>query len=144
MLKTTKSADHPIHTRYPLGILAQDFLKPRIESHLGESIEFTLVATDTMDAESDSYWIEIKRRLPPYRPDDKYMKEGCLIPACKILRAYSESKPIRFYYFFDSDNSLWFWDFNQKQLEGCVCKVPSFHRDAQPHYYIPIRLWTRV
>ena len=144
MLSTTKSADHPIHQRYPLGILAQEFLKPVIEHHIREPISFTISATDTMDAESDSFLIEIKRRLPPYRSDDKYMKQGCLIPACKILRAYDEKKTVRFYYYFDTDKSLWFWDFNQKEIESCECRVPSFHRDNQPHYYVPISLWKRV
>ena len=140
-----KPEDHPIHTRYPKGIEGQKQILPLIELHIQEPVSETSYVFDTMDASSDSYWIELKRRLLPYHWSDEFIeREGWLIPAVKILRARCETKQTRFYYFWDSDRSLWYWDFSEEELKDCVCKTPSFHRDFQPHYYIKSELWKQV
>ena len=145
MLKTNKPKDHPIHTRYNQGIEGQYFLQSSIEKHLGESIVWTTCQTDTMDAESKTYWIEIKRRLGTYHYSNKIIREeGWVIPVCKMERARQEKKKTRFYYFWDSDQSLWYWEFNPTQLRDMMIKIPTNHRDNQPHYYIPQSFWKKV
>lgn len=144
MLQTTKPADHPIHKTYAKGIEAQEFLKSVIEEHLGEEITGTPYVYDTMDFTSENYCIELKRRFKPYNPSDWFMKDGWLIPACKIFRAREESRKTRFYYYFDSDESLWYWDYNQEEADKCMCKVPKNHRDNQLHYYLPQTLWKLI
>ena len=145
MLLTNKPLDHPIHQRYEKGIEGQNFLKPLIENHLEEPIVFTLCQTDTMDAESEHYWIEIKRRFAKYHYTDSFiLREGWLIPACKIKRARTEKKRVRFYYYWDSDESLWYWDYDERDLEGLTPVVPPWHRDGQLHYYLPQRVWSSV
>jgi len=140
-----KPASHPVHTRLPYGLEGQRIVKPLIENHIGEPIVFTSATYDTMDAESDSYWIEIKRRTEKYHwAQPKILKEGILIPACKIRRAQTEKKSVRFYYYWDSDESLWYWDYNEKDLEGLKPRVPAFHVDKQEHYYLPQRVWSSV
>lgn len=102
-------------------------------------------AFDTLDAESDSYLIEIKMRQKKYHwSDSRMVKEGVLIPAVKIFRAADEKKTVRFYYYYESDESLWYWDFNQRDINQSECKIPFFHRDQQPHYYIKQRFWSSV
>jgi hypothetical protein len=140
-----KPDDHPVHTRLPYGLEGQTLVKPRIESHITEPIVFTSATYDTMDAESDSYWIEIKRRSKQYHwSQPLLLREGILIPACKIERAKTEQKTVRFYYLWDSDDSLWFWDYNEKDLLTCRKDIPPWHRDKQEHYYLPQRVWSSV
>lgn len=115
-----------------------------IEQHLDEPIVFTKMTNDTMDAESKSYWIEIKCRLPSYHWSDGCMQSGWLIPACKILRARENKKATRFYYYWQSDKSLWYWDYNEKDLEGLKPSIPPHHRDSQLHFYLPQRVWSSV
>lgn len=139
-----KPDDHPIHTRLPKGLEGQKKLKPLIEKHIGETIIDTSYCFDNMDFESPSYWVELKRRLDKYHWSDECLQEGWLMPAVKIMRARCEKKTTRFYYFFDSDESLWYWDFNEADLKDCDCKTPPWHRDYQPHYYIKPQYWTQV
>ena len=118
-----------------------------LENHLGTPLTPTSIQTDTMDFESDSHFVELKRRVNYSHTDWFIVKEGWLIPAVKILRAYEEQgkgKNTRFYTYWDSDESLWYWDFLESDLQGVVVKIPSWHRDRQPHYYIPASLWKRV
>ena len=144
MLSTTKPSDHPIHTRYPQGMEGQDFLQSLIERHLGESICFTECQTDTMDAESYSFWIEIKTRPQYHYSLPKIKKEGWIIPVCKILRAREEPKQVRFYYFWKNDMSLWYYDYCEKDMESAVIKIPENHPDNQPHVYLKQHLWKEV
>jgi len=139
-----KSADHPIHTRLPKGLEGQKFIKPLIENHIQEPLVMTACEYDTMDAYSENYWIEMKRRSDNYDWDHPLMKQGVLIPSCKIKRASREKKTVRFYYYYDRSNTLWYWDYNKKDLESCLCQIPSWHRDKQEHWYVPQRFWSSV
>ena len=140
-----RPASHPVHTRLPYGLEGQRIVKPLVENHIGEPIVFTSATYDTMDAQSEHYWIEIKRRSKKYHWSDKViLREGILIPACKIRRAATETKSVRFYYYWDADQSLWYWDYNEKDLEGLKPEVPHFHVDRQEHYYLPQRVWSSV
>ena len=147
MLKTHKPLSHPIHKTYSKGLEAQVFLKDVLENHIGFPLTPTTVETDTMDFDSQSYCVELKRRLKYSITDWFIQRDGLLIPAVKILRAYEEQekgKNTRFYTYFDSDKSLWYWDFTEQDLQGVVVKIPPWHQDKQPHYYLPVGLWRQV
>lgn len=137
--------NHPYHKRAPHGFEGQAFMTPMIEKHIGEPITPTENQYDTMDAESEHYWIEMKRRSSKYHYTDWFIQQdGWLIPCCKISRAMREKKTARFYYYWDKDNTLWYWDFNRDDLTGCKKGVPQGHYDKQEHVYLPHSLWRRV
>ena len=130
--------------RHQFGKLGEEEILPILEVLLGENLTPTEKLYDVFDAESESYWIELKTRTAKYHWSDKCMKEGWLIPKCKIDRALKEKKKTNFYYYWTSDKSLWELEFNPEILEGLICKIPWFHADKQPHYYFPQELWTEI
>ena len=116
-----------------------------MEMILGENLTPTVKFYDTMDAESENYWVEIKTRSKTYHWEDKIMEEGWLIPACKIKRAMEEkTKKVCFYYYWKSDCSLWELEFSPAAIEGLEPSVPWWHKEKQLHYKIPQDRWTKI
>jgi hypothetical protein len=74
--------------RHDFGKQGEEVVLPLVEMIIGESLTATEKFYDTMDAESENYWVEIKTRSKRYHWEDDFIqKEGWLIPACKIKRA---------------------------------------------------------
>lgn len=131
--------------RHEFGKQGEAEVLPLIEAVIGELIRPTEKHYDTMDGESDNFWIEVKTRTSAYHYTDAVIeKEGWLIPACKIERAKIERKRVRFYYFWRKDNSLWELEFSPEVIADLKPRVPYFHKDKQLHYYIPGSRWTRI
>ena len=115
---------------------------------IGETLSPTEKFYDTMDAVSENYWIEIKCRRPNYHYTDKIIvKEGWLIPACKIERAKREvaaGKKVSFFYYWTSDCSLWELEFKEETFEDLEPLVPPWHAQKQLHYYVPQDRWIQI
>lgn len=131
--------------RHDFGKLGEEEVLPLVEMILGENLTPTEKFYDTMDAESENYWVEIKTRSKTYHWQDKIMKEGWLIPACKIQRALAETeKKVCFYYYWKSDSSLWELEFKPILVADLVPRIPPWHKEKQLHYYIPQDRWTQI
>lgn len=140
-----KPASHPFHKRYPYGKEGERLFKTKIESHLKEEIQSTTSEYDTMDFESQSYFIELKRRSATYSFYSPLIQQGGLIlPAVKIDRANNNKKETVFYYWFDKDEKLFYWKYNWQQIKNCQPVTPSWHPDRQLSYFIPSTLWSLV
>ena len=132
--------------RHDFGKQGEGLVLPMVEMIIGESLTPTEKFYDTMDAESDNYWVEIKTRSKTYHWEDDFIqKEGWLIPACKIQRALAETeKKVCFYYFWKSDSTLWELEFTPDKIVGLEPRVPGWHKEKQLHYYIPQERWTLI
>jgi hypothetical protein len=131
--------------RWEFGMKGQEQVLPLIEAVLGETLTLTEKFYDTMDAVSESHWVEIKTRSPKYSWTDSYIqREGWLVPACKIERARNETKTVSFFYFWTKDQSLWAFQFSPDAVSDLTPTVPRWHPDKQPHYYIPQDRWSRI
>ena len=126
------------------GQIGEEIVKPILEEYLGEVLYKTEKENDLLDFETVNRWIEIKRRLPPYSSSDKYFEEGALIPFCKFIRALEETKPTFFYYYFDSDKTLWELEFNPEFLSLYKPFIPRGHKTNQPHLKIPKLHWRQI
>lgn len=126
------------------GQQGEALVKPILEQYLGEILTKTEKENDTLDFFTETRWIELKRRLPPYSSTDKYFEQGALIPFCKIIRALEEEKPTYFYYYFDTDKSLWELQFQPELLDLYHPFVPRGHQTAQPHVAIPKKHWKQI
>lgn len=119
-----------------------------MELVIGETLTPTEKFYDTMDAESENYWIEIKCRRSNYHYTDKIiLKEGWLIPACKIERALLEvasDRKVSFFYYWTSDCSLWELEFKEETFADLVPSVPWWHPQKQLHYYVPQDRWIQI
>ena len=119
-------------------------IKPILEEYWGEVLYKTEKENDTLDFETVNRWIELKRRLAPYSSSDKYFEQGALIPLCKFVRALEEEKPVFFYYYFDTDKTLWELEFNSDFLTLYKPFVPRGHTKRQPHLAIPKKHWRQI
>ena len=126
------------------GEQGEELLKPILEHHWGEVLYKTEKENDTLDFETVNRWIELKRRLAPYSSSDKYFEEGALIPFCKFVRALEEEKPVFFYYYFDTDKTLWELEFKPELLDLYFPFVPRGHTRGQPHLAIPKKHWKKI
>ena len=126
------------------GQIGEEIVKPILEEYLGEVLYKTEKENDLLDFETVNRWIEIKRRLPPYSSTDKYFEDGALIPLCKFVRALEEEKPVFFYYYFDTDKTLWELEFNPDFLTLYKPFIPRGHKTNQPHLTIPKKHWRQI
>jgi len=130
--------------RHEYGKKAENRLLPVLETIIGEKIVPTANSCDTMDGVSETWDVELKRRTAKYSwADEKIMKEGWLIPACKITRARTSGKRTAFFYSWEKDESLWMFEYTEASMNGLKSYVPFWHIDKQPHFNIPFCLWTR-
>lgn len=131
--------------RWDYGKASFDLLCPILEYYLDEPLEQTKRFYDVLDARTKTWDIEVKSRTPKYHWEQDYiMREGWLIPSCKVEFAKKSDRPFLFFYWWRSDNSLWEWEFDANALKGLTPIVPSWHKDRQEHYYLPFELWTRL
>jgi len=132
--------------RWEFGKQGEKIVLPLVQLVIGETLTPTEKFYDTMDAVSENYWIEIKCRRPNYHYTDKIiLKEGWLIPACKIERAVRETaagKKVCFYYYWTSDCTLWELEFKEETFADLEPSVPWWHAQKQSHYYVPQERWT--
>jgi len=131
-------------TRKRQGKEGEDIVKVILQNYLGELLVKTEKENDTLDFETESRWIEIKRRLPPYNSTDKYFTEGALLPFCKFIRAFEEKKPVFFYYYFDADETLWELEFKPEFFELFKPFVLRNHSTNQVHVTVPKSFWKQI
>jgi hypothetical protein len=129
-------------TKQQIGKEAVQIVLPMIQENLGECFTATKERFNTLDLESESYWVEVKSRCPPYHPAHPKLADGWLIPTCKIERAKKESKQTFFFYFFWEDGSLWKYRFKPEDFQGLIPKKPW--PSNQDHYVLPQAYWERV
>ena len=127
-----------------LGRLGEEEIFPLLEQFLDEPITHTAKENDTLDGESESYWVELKCRQPPYKSDAPILRSGWLLPECKIVRASKESKPTYFFYYFVADDTLWYYKYNPEDFKTLTPKPFHFHPRKQTHYWVPPSLWTQI
>jgi hypothetical protein len=131
--------------RWEFGKASEKEIKPFLESIIGEPLIPTSKFYDTMDFESESYLIELKTRSNKYHWDSPViLKEGWLLPECKIDRAKKETKKVLFFYFWASDQSLWTLEYSPEVFADLKPKIPFWNPDRQPHFYVPQDEWTRI
>lgn len=131
--------------RWEFGKASEKELKPFLEMILNESLIPTSKFYDTIDFESESYLIELKTRTPKYNWDNPLIqREGWLIPTAKIDRAKKEQKKVLFFYFWTADQSLWSLEYSPEVFADLKPKIPFFHPDKQPHFYVLQDEWTRI
>ena len=94
-----------------------------------------------IDREGQTCWVEIKGRSVQYRSDDKYSEEGWFIGLPKVNFAKTCSKPVFFYYYFHSDNTLWRLQYSDELFESLKAKK---NRQGQLTFIVPKKFWTRV
>lgn len=139
---------HPYQTRGPLGLYYETILKPALEQSIGEVLVKTEDERDTMDFESQNYFVELKTRSDQYHYSQSFIKkDGWLLPSCKIRRAREEvarGKKVVFFYFWKAGKSLWRWDFSEEGCLDALEKYPEFHLDRQQQTYIKEHHWVRV
>jgi hypothetical protein len=131
--------------RWEFGMKGQEQVIPLVEAVLGETLTLTERFYDTMDAVSDTHWVEIKTRSDKYSWTDAFIqREGWLVPAAKIERARQETKIVSFFYYWFADNSLWEFEYSPEAVADLTPSIPSWHPDKQPHYYIPQDRWIQI
>lgn len=131
--------------RWDYGKSSFDVLRPILEYYLDEPLEETKLFYDIMDAKTKHWDIEVKSRTPKYHWEDSFiMREGWLIPSCKVEYAKKSDRPFLFFYWWRADNSLWELEYSDEAIEGLTPIVPPWHKEQQEHYYIPFNRWTRI
>ena len=131
--------------RHAIGQQGFEEVAPFVERILGEPITPTAAFYDTMDAESEHWLIEIKKRTAKYHYTDKVIqKEGWLIPLSKVKRGYTSDKRVVFYYFWEQDKTLWELEFHKELFDSLTPAVPWFHKQRQLHYYVHQDHWSLI
>lgn len=122
---------------------------PIISRAVGDKLKKTSETFDSMDMTGKKSFCELKRRSSDWTYHDaKIKKEGWLMPANKVMRAWqelSEGKKVYFVYFWGFEKSLWLYevkDTDFKKKEDYV--IPKNHYDNQLHVTVPQEKWTRV
>ena len=141
---------HPaINSLYTYGSEAEKYLMPIISRAVGDKLKKTSETFDSMDMTGKKTFCELKRRSSDWSyHDEKIKKEGWLMPANKVMRAWqelSEGKKVFFVYFWGFEKSLWLYevkDTDFKKKEDYV--IPKNHYDNQLHVTVPQEKWTRV
>jgi len=112
---------------------------------LGEKITETTEFYDTMDGKTEQKDLEVKTRTPKYNwKSDYIMKEGWLIPCCKIDRARVSGRPTFYFYYWKCDDSVWVLEYSKEKFKGLQARIPPWHKEQQEHYYVPFNLWKRI
>lgn len=131
--------------RWDYGKQSFNLLLPILEDYLDEPIQETKAFYDVLDAKTKTWDIEVKSRTNKYHWSDTFiMRDGWLIPSCKIEYAKKSERPFLFFYWWRKDDSLWEWEFNAEDLKGLKPFVPSWHKEHQEHYNIPFKSWKRI
>ena len=131
--------------RWDYGNANFKILIPVIEEYLVEPLEESKLFYDIMDAKTATYDIEVKSRTPKYHWTDSFiMRDGWLIPKCKIDYAKTSKRPMLFFYWWKKDNSLWVWEYSYEDMIGLHSFIPPFHKEQQEHYNIPFKYWKRI
>ena len=135
-----------IERQLAFGHLWEDKLKDILERHIGWVINKTAYEFDTIDFETfiRLMFAELKSR-PRYNiRSNKYQDSKTYktwwVPECKLKKA-APDVILRFYYFWEADNTLWFVDYDEKLFRG-------FHRErnfnGQMTIHIPRELFQPV
>lgn len=131
--------------RWDFGRVNQTALLPFLEQHLGETITETTAFYDTMDGKTKTKDVEIKTRSEKYNWQSDYiMAEGWLIPCCKVETARQTKRPTFFFYFWKCDGSVWELEYTEEKFRDLKPVVPPWHKEKQPHYYVPFTRWKRI
>lgn len=131
--------------RWELGKENQTNILPLLEEFLAEKIVETTKLYDTIDGKTETKDIEIKSRSATYDwKNPKIMKEGWLLPCCKIDHAKNSGRPFFCFYYWMKDQSIWVFEYTPEAMVGIEPFVPFWHKEKQPHYNIPFRLWKRI
>lgn len=140
------SDEFPKAERIAYGLRYESVLLPILTKFLGDTITKTKYCYSLLDFVGIRTLSELKVRTSLYHYLDECMKEGWLIPACKILEAWREcdSKEIWFFYLWEQDGSLFALKFDPEYFETLVPRTPSWHQDNQLHYYVPMERWTKI
>lgn len=140
------SEDFPKADRVAYGLRYEPLILPKIQDFLNDKIVKTSYCYSLLDFDGVYTWSELKVRTGRYHYTDECMKEGWLLPACKILRAWQvcDEKDVWFFYLWESDYSLWAMKFDAEYFTTLMPKVPSYHQDKQLHYYVPAEKWIKI
>jgi hypothetical protein len=131
--------------RWNLGRQNQTALVPFLEQFLGEKIIETTKLYDTIDGKTETRDIEIKSRSANYDWQSGFiMRDGWLLPCCKIDHAKTSGRPFVCFYYWMKDGSVWQFEYTPEAMAGLQPFVPSWHKDKQAHYSIPFDRWKRV
>ena len=93
------------------------------------------------DREAQDCWIEIKGRSAKYRSDDKWSEKGWFIGEPKVRSAKTANKKVYFYYYFNSDKTLWRLEYSQEVFEGLT---PEKNFQGQLTYTVPKSYWQQI
>lgn len=134
-----------VKERWQFGRQNQTLLTPFLEEYLGEQITDTIQHYDTIDGKTETKDIEIKTRSKTYDWNDYFiMRDGWLLPACKIEHARTSGRPFLCFYYWKKDGSVWVFEYSEENMRGLESYVPHWHRDKQPHYNIPFSRWKQI
>lgn len=118
-----------------------------ISTIVGSPLKKTSYTFDSMDMESDTCLVELKRRSDDwFYSDTKIKEEGWLMPSCKVIKAHEakfDGKRVFFFYFWSRDKSLWSLEIGTGDFCSCPHFVPKGHYDNQLHVAIPQERWKR-
>ena len=125
------------------GLPLEQTLKPVLEKCVGSALVKTASTTDTADFCYEGGYAELKCRRPHHQKEDY----ACWVfPVDKVLKGIVEEKPVRIFYYWDSDKSLYYIDYSENLFFDSK-KIPEpdyFPGSSQKHFWIPQYLWKRV
>lgn len=139
------SASFPKADRIKYGLAYEPLLKPFLETFLQDTLTKTKSQYDNYDFLGEKTYSELKVRRGRYHYTDACMKEGWLLPYVKLDRATTllkEGKEIYFFYFWESDSSLWALKYDPSIKFKTL--TPPWHQDAQLQVLIPQDYWTKI
>jgi hypothetical protein len=136
----------PREERVRYGLALEKVLLPKISEYLDEKIQKTEYQYSFLDFEGGKTWSELKVRTADYHHTDSIMREGWLLPACKIRKAKQEysQREVYFFYLWESDGSFCVYKYDPADFKHLVPRVPSWHHDKQLHYFVPPYLWKSI
>jgi hypothetical protein len=133
--------------RVRYGTALEPVILPKISAYLNDKIQKTEYQFSFLDFQGHRTWAELKVRTSDYHHTDSVMREGWLLPACKIREAermFRKGIEVYFFYLWERDGSFWVYKYNPKDFATLVPRVPSWHKDKQLHYFVPTHLWKLI
>ena len=136
----------PRDERVRYGLALEPVLLPKISEFLQDDIKKVEYQYSNLDYIGQHTWSELKVRTSDYHYTDPIMKDGWLLPAAKIRKAFLEckKKDIWFFYLWERDGSLWAMKFDGDDFVDVDPRVPEWHHDKQPHYYVDESMWNLI
>lgn len=116
-------------------------LKPLCEQIIDQPLKKTANEYDTMDFESDDFWVELKVRSGRYYPSQF---SQWLLPYCKIQRAMEEKKTVVFVYYWTATKQMFIIQYDKQVFDGFRVDVPEWKQDKQLQVYVPRELWEEI